>query len=70
MCSIDHLYKITTCLRQLMLSLPKQIPIHHQSFFFLSQMKKKLSKVSTKKLYLAKKWKTNIRQQYIKKQFL
>ena len=26
-CSNDHLYKMTTCLRQPMLSLPKPIPI-------------------------------------------
>ena len=52
-CSNDHLYKMTTDLRQPMLSLPKQIPIQSllqkmttcltqpATTFFLSQMKKK-----------------------------
>ena len=76
-CSNDHLYKMTTDLRQPMLSLPKQIPIQSllqkmttcltqpATTFFLSQMKKNLSITTTTKLYLAKKWETNIRQQCI-----
>ena len=50
------LYKITTCLTQ---------PVTN---FLVSQMKKKkkLSKTITEKLYLTKKWETNLRQQHIK----
>ena len=47
------LYKTTTCLTR---------PSNH---FFVSQMKKKLSKTTIKKLCPAKKWEIN-RQQYIK----
>ena len=36
------------------------------TFFFCLQNEKKLSKTTTRKLYPAKKWETNIRQQCIK----
>ena len=76
-CSNDHLYKTTTCLRQPILRPPKQIPIQSllyktttslmqpATIFFVWQMKKNLSKTTTTKLYPARKWKTNIRQQCI-----
>ena len=48
------LYKTTTCLTR------------PATTFFVSQMKKNLSKTTTTKLHTAKKWKTNIRQQCIK----
>ena len=77
-CSNKHLYKMTTHLRRPMLSLSKQIPIQLllyktttcltrpvSSFFFISQMKKNLSKRTTTKLYPAKKSETNTRQQCI-----
>ena len=69
---------MTTRLRRPKLSLHKQIPIQLLLYktttciarpgttFFVSQMKKKLSKATTKKIYQAKKWETNIRQQCIK----
>ena len=53
-CSNDHLSKTTTCLRQPMLSHPKQIPIQSTTFF-VSQMKKNLSKTTITKLYQMKK---------------
>ena len=68
----------TTSIRQPVLSLPKQIPIQPLLYktttcltrpatpFFVSQMKKNLSKTTTTKLYPAKKWETNIRQECIK----
>ena len=77
-CSNDHLYKMTTCLRRQMLSLPKQIPIQSLLYkmitcltwptatFFVSHMKKCLSKTTITKLYPAEEWETNIRQQCIK----
>ena len=58
-CSNDNLYMTTTCLRQPMLSLPKQIPIQsllHKTTtcltqppttFLVSKMKKDLSKTTT-----------------------
>ena len=60
-----------------MLSLPKQIPIQpllyktttclkRPATTFVSQMEKTLSKTTPKKLYPAKKWKTNIMQHYTK----
>ena len=54
-----------------MLSLPKQIPIHLLLYkmttclmqpgttFFVPQMKKNLSKRTTKELYAVQKWETN-----------
>ena len=47
------LYKTTTCLTQ------------PATTFLVSQMKKNLSITTTTKLYPAKKWETNIRQQCI-----
>ena len=73
-CSNDHLYKTTTRLRWPMLSPPKQILIQlllyktttcltQPATTFLSpKWKKTLSKTTTKKLYLAKKWETNRQQ--------
>ena len=49
------LYKTTTCLTQ---------PV---TTFFVSQIKKNLSKTTTIKLYPAKKWETYVREQCIKK---
>ena len=37
---------------------------------FVAQMKKNLSKTTTTKLFPAKKWETNIRQQYKKTKHL
>ena len=68
-CSNDHLYKRTICLRRPVLSPPK--PILKQSLlcktttcltrpattFFVPQTKKYLSKTATAKLYPAEKWK-------------
>ena len=72
-CSNDHLSKTTTRLRRPVLSPPKQIPIQSllymtttcltrpaTTFFFISQMKKKLSKTTATKRYQAKKWETII----------
>ena len=68
----------TTSIRQTVLSLPKQIPIQPLLYktttcltqpatpFFVSQIQKNLSKTTTSKLYPAKKWETNIRQECIK----
>ena len=59
-----------THLRRPMLSPPQRIPvqlllykttIRPATTFFVSQMKKSLSKTTTKKLVPAKKWETNIR---------
>ena len=67
-CSNDHLYKMTTCLRRPMLSLPKQISIQSLLYkmttcltrpgtnFFVPQIKKTLSKTTTAKLYPVEKW--------------
>ena len=61
---------MTTCLRQPVLSLPKQIPkqlllyktttclAQPANTFFVSQVKKNLSKTTATKLYPAKKWET------------
>ena len=77
-CSNNPLYKTATCLRRLTLSPPKQIPIQSllskmttcltwpATTFFVSQMKKNLSKTITTKFYPEKKWETNIKQQCIK----
>ena len=77
-CSNDHLYKTTTRLRRPILGPPEQIPIQSLLYktttcltrpattFFVSQMKKNLSKTTTTKLYPAKKQETNIGQQGIK----
>ena len=77
-CSNEHLCKKTTHLRWTMLSPPKQIPIQsllHKTTtcltrpattFFVSQVKKSLSKTTAKKRSPAKKCETNIRQQCIK----
>ena len=77
-CSNDHLYKLTTHLRQPTLSPPKQIPIQSLLYktttcltwpattFFVSQVKINLSEITTTKFYPAKKWETSIKQQYIK----
>ena len=78
-CSNDHLYKMkATCLRQSMLIPPKTIPIQSLLFkttncltrpattFFVSQMKKNLSKATFTKLYPVKRWEANARQQCIK----
>ena len=64
-CSNDHLNRTTTSLTQHMLSSPKQIPIQLRLAinFFVSQMNKNLSKTTITKLYAAKKWKANTRQQ-------
>ena len=54
-----------------MLSLPKKVPVHlllyktttclmqPRTTFFVPQMKKNLSKRTTKKIYLVQKWETN-----------
>ena len=77
-CLNDHLYKTTMHLRRPILSPPKQTPIQSLLYktttrltrlattFFVSQMKKNLSKTTTAKLYPSKEWETNIRQQCIK----
>ena len=76
-CSNNHLYKTTTRLRRPVLSPPQQIPIElllynmttclkQPATTFCLPSEKNLSKTTTTKLYLAKKWKTNIRQQCIK----
>ena len=69
---------MTTRLRRPVLSLPKQIPMQSLLYkmttcltrpattFFVLQIKKNLSKTTTKKLYPAKKWETNLRQQCMK----
>ena len=67
-CSNNHLYKMTTCLRQQIVSLSKQILIQSLLYktttcltrpaatYFVLQMKKNLPKTATAKLYLAEKW--------------
>ena len=73
-CSNDHLNKMTTChLRHPILSPPEQIPRQSLLYktttcltqpaitFFALKKKKVLSKITTTKLYLAKKQETNIR---------
>ena len=76
-CSNNHLYKTTTRLRQPVLSPPQQISIElllyntttclkQPATTFCLPSEKNLSKTTTTKLYPAKKWKTNIRQQCIK----
>ena len=77
-CSNDHLYKTTTRLRRPILSVLKQVPIQsplHKTTicltrpattFFVSQMKKNLSKTTTTKPYPARKWKVKVGQQGIK----
>ena len=64
-CSNDHIYKTTTRLRRPMLNPPWQIPIQSLLYktttcltgpatnFLVSQMKKKLYKTTTTKLYPA-----------------
>ena len=80
-CSNDHLYKMTSLLRQPPLSLQKQIPIQSlmcktttclttSDHFFVSQMDKNLSKTTTAKFYPSNKWERNIRQQGIKNKCL
>ena len=81
-CSNDHLYKTTTRLRRPMLGPPNQIPIQPLMYktttcltrpttsFFCFTNEKNLSKTTTTKLYPAKKWETNIRQQCIKNKCL
>ena len=72
-CLNDHLHKTTTRLRQPVQSPPKQIPIQSLLYkttnclmrptsdhFFVSQVKKNLSKTTATKLYPAKKWETII----------
>ena len=75
-CSNGHLYKATARLRRPMLSPPKQIPIQSLLYktttcltrpattFFVSQIKKNLFKITTTKLYPAKKWEVNTRQHF------
>ena len=77
-CSNDHLDKMIIHLRQPILCPPKQTPMQLLLYktttcitrpattFFVSQMKKNLSKTTTTRLYPVKKWETNIRQQGIK----
>ena len=77
-CWNDYLCKMTTCLRRPVLSPLKQIPIQLLLYkmiicltwpattFFVSQMKKALSKMTTTKFYPAKKWETIIWKQCIK----
>ena len=67
-CSNNHLYKMTTRLRQQIVSLSKQILIQSLLYktttcltrpaatYFVLQMKKNLPKTATAKLYLAEKW--------------
>ena len=67
-CSYDHLYYATTRLRRPIVSPPKLFPIQLLLYktttcltqptttFFVTQMKKNLSKTMTAKVYLAKKW--------------
>ena len=81
-CSNNHLYKTTTRLRWPLLGLPKQILIQlllykmttclmqSATTFFVSQMKKYLSKTTTTKLYQAQKRETNLEQQCIKNLWL
>ena len=69
-----NLYMKATHLGQPILSPPKQIPLQLLLYkmntclmqpattFFVSKIKKNLSKINTTELYLAKKWKTIIRQ--------
>ena len=73
---------MTTCLRQPLLSPPQQIPIQSLLYkmttcltqpvitFFVSQMKKNLSKMTTTKLYPAKNRETIIWKQCVKNKFL
>ena len=68
-CSDDNFCNTTTCLRRPRLSPPKRIPIQSLLYktatcltqpattFFVSQMKKSLSKTTTNKLYPTKKCK-------------
>ena len=76
-CSNHHLYKTTTCLRSLMLSLPKQNPIQLLLYkmttcltqpvtTFCLPNERNLSKTNTTKLYPAKKWGKNVVEQCIK----
>ena len=69
-CLNDQLHKATTRLSRPVLSPPKQIPLQSLLYktttcltrpattFFVSQMKKNLSKATATKLYPTKKWKT------------
>ena len=74
--TVKHVQTITS-IRRPILSPPKQIPIQSLLYktttyqmrpattFFVSQMKRNLSKTTTLKFYLAKKWEINIRQQVL-----
>ena len=70
-CSNDHLYKTTPHLRWPMLSPPKPISIksllYNTTTCLTQPYQKNLSKTTTTKLYPAKKYDTNIRQQTMHK---